>query len=414
MNRILSMQKDKYSLNRWWYVFFGIIIMICLGTVYSYSVFRVTIEKMFNIGSMQSGMPYMMALAFYAIFMFLTGKYLDKFNPKLIILIGGLLVSLGWILSSFAPNIFILTITYGLISGAGVGIVYGVPLTVVARWFPEKKGLAVGLVLIGFGLSPLITAPLARILVEQHGIMNAFKILGISFGLIISILSLPFKYPSESELLNLNITKHIKKSLNEINTIEMIKSKKFKGLYINFLIGTTVGLMLVGLTGSVGTELIGLSTKDISLLMALFAIFNGIGRPIFGWITDKFSTQNAMYLSYGLIISSAILILFANEGDVLLYLISFSIFWFNLGGWLAIAPTSTLELYGTKHYSQNYGVVFTAYGFGAIAGVMTSGLLVDIHQNYHSVFYFVIGLCSIGVLTTSRLLNIKTSRKLVS
>lgn len=271
-----------------------------------------------------------------------------------------------------------------------------------------------GLVLIGFGLSPLITAPLARILVEQHGIMNAFKILGISFGLIISILSLPFKYPSESELLNLNITKHIKKSLNEINTIEMIKSKKFKGLYINFLIGTTVGLMLVGLTGSVGTELIGLSTKDISLLMALFAIFNGIGRPIFGWITDKSSTQNAMYLSYGLIISSAILILFANEGDVLLYLISFSIFWFNLGGWLAIAPTSTLELYGTKHYSQNYGVVFTAYGFGAIAGVMTSGLLVDIHQNYHSVFYFVIGLCSIGVLTTSRLLNIKTSRKLVS
>lgn len=407
MNRTLLMQKDKYSLNRWWYVFFGIIIMICLGTVYSYSIFRVTIEKMFNIGSMQSGMPYMMALAFYAIFMFLTGKYLDKFNPKLIILIGGLLVSLGWILSSFAPSIFILTITYGLISGAGVGIVYGVPLTVVARWFPEKKGLAVGLVLIGFGLSPLITAPLARILVEQHGIMNAFKILGISFGLIISILSLPFKYPSESELLNLNITKHIKKSLNEINTIEMIKSKKFKGLYINFLIGTTVGLMLVGLTGSVGTELIGLSTKDISLLMALFAIFNGIGRPIFGWITDKFSTQNAMYLSYGLIISSAILILFANEGDVLLYLISFSIFWFNLGGWLAIAPTSTLELYGAKHYSQNYGVVFTAYGFGAIAGVMTSGLLVDIHQNYHSVFYFVIGLCSIGVLTTSRLLNIK-------
>jgi MFS family permease len=75
-----------------------------------------------------------------------------------------------------------------------------------------------------------------------------------------------------------------------------------------------------------GTELIGLSTKDISLLMALFAIFNGIGRPIFGWITDKFSTQNAMYLSYGLIISSAILILFANEGDVLLYLISLNIF----------------------------------------------------------------------------------------
>ena len=305
MKQNLSNQNNKInSLNRWVYVLLGIIIMMCLGTVYSYSVFRSPIEKAFNIGATQSGMPYMMALAFYAFFMFLTGKYLDKFNPRFIIVLGGLLVSLGWILSAYASNIFILTITYGLISGAGVGIVYGVPMTVVARWFPEKKGLAVGMVLIGFGLSPLITAPLARIFVEQYGIMTTFQILGISFGIIIPILSIPFKYPSESELSNLNMVKQIKNSLNELSTKRMIKTKNFIGLYINFIIGTTIGLMLVGLTGSVGAALIGLSTKEISLLMALFAVFNGMGRPIFGWITDKFTSKIAMYLSYGLIIFS--------------------------------------------------------------------------------------------------------------
>lgn len=142
MNQNLSMQNNKCkSLKRWGYVILGIIIMMCLGTVYSYSVFRLPIEKNFNIGATQSGMPYMTALAFYAFFMFLTGKYLDKFNPKYIIITGGLLVSLGWILSAYSPNIFALTISYGLISGAGVGIVYGVPMTVVARWFPEKKVL---------------------------------------------------------------------------------------------------------------------------------------------------------------------------------------------------------------------------------------------------------------------------------
>ena len=300
MSQNLSMQNSKFNfLNRWGYVFLGIIIMMCLGTVYSYSVFRVPIEKTFDIGTTQSGMPYMMALAFYAFFMFLTGRYLDKFKPRYIIILGGLLVSLGWILSAYAPNIYILTITYGLISGAGVGIVYGVPMTVVARWFPEKKGFAVGMVLIGFGLSPLITAPLARTILEQYGVMNTFQILGICFGIIIPILSLPFKYPSESELININSVKHVKNNLNGLNTSDMIKSKNFISLYINFIIGTTIGLMLVGLTGSIGTELIELSQKEVSLLMALFAVFNGIGRPIFGWITDKFSSKNAMFLSYG-------------------------------------------------------------------------------------------------------------------
>ncbi|PKM68410.1 MAG: MFS transporter, partial [Firmicutes bacterium HGW-Firmicutes-18] len=146
MNQNLSMKSNKFNaLKRWRYVFLGIIIMMCLGTVYSYSVFRLTIEKFFNVGATQSGMPYMTALAFYAVFMFLTGRCLDKFKPRYVILLGGLLVSLGWILSAYATNIYILTITYGVISGAGVGIVYGVPMTVVARWFPEKKGLTVGM-----------------------------------------------------------------------------------------------------------------------------------------------------------------------------------------------------------------------------------------------------------------------------
>lgn len=406
MNQNLSMQNNKLkSAKRWWYVLLGIIIMMCLGTVYSYSVFRMPIERLFNIGATQSGMPYMTALACYAFFMFLTGRYLDKFNPRYIILVGGLLVSFGWLLSAYAPNIYVLTLTYGLISGAGVGIVYGAPMTVVAKWFPEKKGFAVGMVLIGFGLSPLITAPLARILVEQYGLMNTFQILGICFGVVISILSLPFKYPSEKDLLGLKSVKQVKNSVKEMNTSKMIQSKSFKGLYINFIIGSTIGIMLIGLTSSVGIELIGLAAKDVALLMALFAIFNGIGRPVFGWITDKLSSKKAMFLSYGLIIFAAILILFANEGAVIIYAVSFSIFWFNLGGWLAIAPASTIAIYGTKHYSQNYGVVFTAYGIAAITGVVTSGLLIDLLNNYDYVFYYVIVLCLIGVLLTSKLIG---------
>ena len=180
--------------NRWIYIFLGIIIMMFLGTVYSYSVFRVSLENELNIGSVESGMPYMFALAFYALFMFLSGKHIEKYKPRKLILLGGLLVSLGWILSSFSTNIIMLTISYGCIGGAGVGISYGVLMNVTAKWFPDKKGLAVGLILVGFDLSPLLTAPLVRILVENFGVMRAFLILGIVFGILIWLLSIPPKF----------------------------------------------------------------------------------------------------------------------------------------------------------------------------------------------------------------------------
>lgn len=391
--------------QRWIYVVLGIIIMMCLGTVYSWSVFRLPVERTFDIGSTQSGFPYMVSLAFYSFFMFLTGKYLDKYSPRIIISIGAFFVALGWILSAYAPNIYVLTITYGVIIGAGVGIAYGVPMTIVSKWFPEKKGLVVGIVLIGFGLSPLITAPLARNLIESYGITKAFITLGISFGVIIPLLSYPFRYPTELENKSLETTSVVKKHINDINTAEMIKSKNFKGLYFNFIIGTMIGLMIIGMTSNVGVQLIKLSPKTVALLMSLFAIFNGIGRPIFGLITEKFSLKKAMLISYGLIIIAALLMLAAKEGSLVLFGIAFSILWFNLGGWLAIAPTATMQMYGTKHYSQNYGVVFTAYGIGAIMGVLASGLLLDILENYNYIFYFIIILCIIGMILSQRIMR---------
>ncbi|MHC1685786.1 MAG: OFA family MFS transporter [Clostridiaceae bacterium] len=391
--------------QRWLYVVVGIIIMMCLGTVYSWSVFRMPVQQLYNIGTTESGLPYMTSLAFYSFFMFLAGRYLDKYSPRTIIFVGSALVTLGWILSAFAPNIYVLTITYGCIIGAGVGIAYGAPMSVAAKWFPEKKGLVVGIVLVGFGLSPLVTAPLVRSLLGVYGVIQTFKILGIVFGIIIPVLACALKYPEDNK--DSKLVSDTSNDINEINTKEMVKSKGFKGLYINFIIGTMIGLTIIGVTGNVGNELIKLSPTTVALLMSVFAIFNGLGRPTFGWLTDKISSQKAMLLSYGLMFFSALLMIVAREGNIGLFVIAFSIFWFNLGGWLAIAPTSTMAMYGTKYYSQNYGVVFTAYGIGAITGVLTSGLLVDIFKNYHAIFYFIICLCILGILFSQTMMKDK-------
>ena len=275
------------SKKRWLHVFLGIIIMMCLGTVYSWSVFRISIEKIFEIGTAQSGLPYMISLASYAVFMLLTGKYLDRYSPRSIILLGSLLVGGGWILSGFASNIYVLTCTYGLITGAGVGIVYGVPMTVAAKWFPEKKGLIVGLVLVGFGLSPFITAPIAGHLIETYGVMAAFKILGAAFIVLMPAVAYPLSYPAETGFESAGKSSGADVNVQGANTSDMMKSKSFKGLYLSFLIGAMIGLMLIGMTSNVGIELIKLSRGKVVLLMSLFAVFNGVGRPTFGWITGN-------------------------------------------------------------------------------------------------------------------------------
>ena len=404
MQQKITTEKKPMLRGEWLYVFLGLVIMMMLGTVYSWSVFRLPVEELYSVGAAQSGLPYMTALLFYSLFMFLTGRYFKGWSPRATILVGSLLVSAGWILSAFAPNIQVLIVTYGVISGAGVGIAYGAPLAVVTRWFPEKKGLVIGLVLLGFGLSPLVTAPLARMLVEQYGVARTFLVLGIVFGMLLPMLSMPFKYP-ESEGAEGGGSSGVSAGARDVTSAEMMKSANFKGLYLNFIIGTMIGLMMIGLTSSIGTELIGMVQKDVVLFISIFAVFNGIGRPVFGWLTDRLSAKTAMLLSYAQIITAAGLMLSAKNGSIGLFAVAFAIFWFNVGGWLAIAPTATNNMYGPKHYSQNYGIVFTAYGIGAVLGVSSSGLLLDAFQNYDYIFYLVIASCLMGSLLTLMLLT---------
>lgn len=410
MEQKITAEKKVISKAGWLYVILGLVIMMALGTVYSWSVFRLPVEALYNVGTAQSGLPYMTALLFYALFMFLTGRFFKAWSPRRTILTGALLVSIGWILSAFAPNIQVLTVTYGVISGAGVGIAYGAPLTVVTRWFPEKKGLVIGLVLLGFGLSPLLTAPLARALVEQYGVTQTFLLLGIIFGLLLPVLAMPFKYPEADYAVEAN-TFGAEPKENDMDSAQMVRSANFKGLYFNFIIGTMIGLMMIGLTSNIGIELIGMAQKDVVLFISMFAVFNGIGRPVFGWLTDKLSAKKAMLFSYAQIILAAALMLLAKNGSVVLFVVAFSIFWFNVGGWLAIAPTATNNMYGPKYYSQNYGVVFTAYGIGAVLGVSSSGLLLDTFQNYAYIFYLVIASCLIGCLLTLIFFKAKDGRQ---
>jgi MFS family permease len=162
----------------------------------------------------------------------------------------------------------------------------------------------------------------------------------------------------------------------------------------------------------VGEEIIQINPTMAASSVSLFAVFNGFSRPLFGWLSDRFKPQHIAIFSYVLILIACIVMINAQAGQVVGYLVAFSLFWFCLGGWLAMAPTITLHFFNPDHYAQNYGIIFTAYGVGALMGTLVTGRIRDLFGTYNYVFYPMAFLAIIGIIVCS--LFLKRERVTVS
>lgn len=386
--------------GRWFFIPLGMTVLACLGSVYSWSIFRTPLEQELGISAAASLLPYTFVLLFYAILMPITGFYIPRLGARLTTAIGGIIVGLGYILASFATHIGGLIFTYGIVAGAGIGIAYGVPMVVVSRWFPDKKGLAVGLTIIGFGVSPLITAPLANQLIGAYGVRGALRILGVAFTVIILAIAFAMKLPPQGWSPQSGI-ETLTSSSPRADSRPLFKSRAFYGLWVCYAIAALVGLSAIGISSPVGQEIIAIDPAVAASSVSLFALFNGISRPLFGWLSDRFQPRYVAIFSYVLILIACILMAQARTGDAGRYLAGFSLFWFCLGGWLAMAPTLTLRFFNPDQYAQNYGVVFTAYGAGALLGTLIIGRIREVFGSYNAVFYPMAALAILGIIVAS-------------
>ena len=390
--------------GRWILLALGITSLLCLGTVYSWSIFRKPLELELGINATQSLLPYTASLLGYSFSMTVAGFYIPRLGTRTVAVIGGLMVGLGYILASFATHIGTITLTYGVIAGTGVGTAYGVPMVVMARWFPERKGFAVGLTIIGFGLSPLITAPLASSLIAAFDVRLTLRILGLAFTVIVLAIATTLKLPPKDwqpACARAAQTKTVPKTYPP----HLLKSRSFYGLWICYAIGTLVGLSAIGISSPVAEEIINIGPQQAAISVALFALFNGLSRPLFGWLSDRYRPRYVAIASYVLMLIACQMMLTAQSGQVITYLIAFCLFWFCLGGWLAMAPAITLRLFDPENYAQNYGLVFSAYGVGALIGTLTAGQIRDWFGSYTYAFYPMAFLAVVGIVVASIMLK---------
>ena len=393
--------------GRWAFVIIGMIINLCLGSIYSWSVFKAPLKAFLEtsgpeVSASALQMPFMIFLGFFAVAMVLTGKYIEKYGPRKVVIVGGVLTGLGWLMASMASSINILTLTYGIIGGVGVGIAYGVPVAMSGRWFPDKRGLAVGLTVLGFGFSAFFTANIANVLIASSGVMQTFRIFGIAFIIIMVILATPLVFPPagwKPAGWTPPAPKPGAGASCELKRQQMLKEKSFYGLWLCYFIGCLAGLMAISISADVAAE-VGTDAVAALLLgfspVGFFAIFNGGGRPVFGTLTDKLTPRNAAILSFVLIIFASLIMRQMQTAPV--YILAFAILWGCLGGWLAIAPTSTATFFGTGDYPRCYGVVFLAYGAGALVGPFMAGWIKDATGSFIGVFPYIILLAAAGIV----------------
>jgi MFS family permease len=232
--------------------------------------------------------------------------------------------------------------------------------------FFERSGLYTGIILLGFGLSPLITAPLGNYFLVTYNLRTTFLILSLIFLVTQVPLSLFFNID------NGNTNEKVSgKSI-------LIMNQKFWTIYGLFAITSAIGLMMIGLSYQVGVNYYEFNSNLVTLSISIFALCNGLARPLFGYFIDKYSIIKPSIASL-LSMALAASIGFLNKGsNFYLFVLTYGLFWFNLGAWLSIIPSMTKNFFDTNFYSKIYGMIFTAYGVGAILSTLISGSILDI------------------------------------
>ncbi len=376
----------EFLKNRWLVVVGALIIQICLGAIYSWSVFVNPLKEVFFYTTTQTQIVFSLALATFALIMIFAGRLQDKIGPRIVATLGGIVLGAGYLLASFTDGSFLfIALTVGVIGGAGIGLSYVCPIAACVKWFPDKRGMVTGLAVAGFGAGAWIFAKIASSFIDAYGILTSFMYLGIIFMLAVVIGAQFLRNPPpgwKPTGWNPTESKPNSKtsSTEDFAWRDMIKLKQFWMLWIMFVFGAAAGLLVIGILKSYGVHS-GLSAAAAANAVGVLALFNGAGRIVWGAASDKIGRNNAMTLMF--LLQGIMMLALINMGSTELTL-SVAAAWvgFNFGGNLALFPAMTADLFGTKNVGMNYGLMFTAYGVAGIIGPILAGSVFDLTGSY--------------------------------
>lgn len=387
---------NNYS-KRWIYLLAGIVIELCIGIGYAWSVFQNPIVSKFGWTTASVSIAFTLSTAM-GVFAPLVGKLQEYLKPKQIVLIGAVIYGSALIGTGFIKSILSLYIIYGMGVGLGMSMVYPLVISYMVKMFPHKRGLVSGLMVASYGAGAMIWAPVGAGLATNYGVLNAFKILGIFFLIVISVFSRFLgDVPEDATRINTNNNKFKNVTAVDKTWKEMLKTPKFYTIFIMFVIGTTAGLMILGHASPIVQEVLKTSPQKAAFAVGVLAAANAFGRLLWGGLSDKLGRYPILIGLFTLV--SVALFTLAVTNVLFIYLGSLIVVELCYGGFISLIAPITADTFGAKHMSINYGIMFVAFAFGGIVGPRVAAVVKEANNgSYDKAFVIAATMCLVGLV----------------
>jgi OFA family oxalate/formate antiporter-like MFS transporter len=421
------MSEEKLG-NRNLVVLGAIIVQLCLGSIYAWSIFQKALYKTIADGGLYewdklwSNLPFAAGLASFALFMIFAGRWQDRVGPRKVATVGGILLGIGVALSGLVDLVvsptdmvggtLYLVITYGIIGGAGIGFAYVCPIAALVKWFPDKKGLMTGVAVAGFGGGALIFNYVEQYLIGFFGGFIGYPliVLGVIYLVFVVIGSQMLVNPPKGWLPQ-GFTPPPTTADGAGTGLmpgQMVKTSNFWILWLMFVFAATAGLMTLGNVVSAAGEIDSVVvTLELGALIAgIMSIFNAAGRIVWGRVSDSIGRNSTFILMFLVLAIAMFAFAFVPTGTswVIVTLIA-SVIGFCFGGNFALFPSATADYFGSEHVGKNYGVVFTAYGIAGILGALVAGTFGAIAG--YSLAFLITAILAIVAIVFTLILRVK-------
>ncbi|RPJ77900.1 MAG: MFS transporter [Alphaproteobacteria bacterium] len=385
--------------NRWFYVVIGIVLFLFLGLLYAWSLFIAPLEKDFGWTRTQTSLIFTISIIFFCLGGIAGGFITGRKSSGFTMLISAVLLLGGFAASSQINSLTAIYITYGVISGFGIGLSYNAVISTVTRWFPDKPGVISGFLLMGFGLGGMLLGSTANSLIKAMGWRETFLLLGIAFGVIVFIGSRLLVLPPSDYVFPKATTRSKNAGVEclELNSSLMLKRPTFWKYLIWSILSTAMGLALIGHAAPFANDL--KATAEMAAFgVGLISICNGLGRVTLGAICDRIGLKKTMaIINTTYITAIVILIAAAMSKNLTLLLVGFIFTGFSFGGVPTMNTVFATSFYGKRYFPQNLGLVNTSLIGAALLGPYVAGTLHTTSGSYLSTLY------AMGIFATAAL-----------
>lgn len=406
--------------KRWIILIASCFINLCIGSMYAWSVFAAPMAKYLSGITGLNLTPGTLAIVFTVtnsvgpITMITGGRINDMFGPKKVIFVGGILFGGGMILSGFAKSLGFLVLAYGIVTGLGIGLVYGCTISNSIKFFPDKRGLVGGVTTAAYGFSSVLVPPVANILITNVGVTSAFKVIGIAFLIIVCVCSFfiekcPVNFIPEGWTPPASNGKQSNRVDKDWKG--MLSSPVFYVMIILLTCGAFGGLMCSSQASPLAQKMIGMSAAAAATVVSVLALFNTAGRIIAGYISDKIGRINTLAGAFVFSMAGLGCLYSSGHGDVTKFYIGLSIIGICFGAFMGVFPGFTVDQFGAKNNSVNYGIMFIGF---AVAGYFGPIVLKNVYaadNSYQRAFVIaaILGIVGLALTFVYRLINKKES-----